>query len=804
MNRVTCLLAVFCTVIFSLSVLGCSFSITPENPKTNEVVDDTYTITDGALLIKGIYANEATLTWTLPSRNGTLDGLQYQIVRSDISNIGSLDDVNLYGAVVRDWTSNIAESVVRDMNPNTTYYFNVVVKDEKDRRSVYTMTNLTTTDGPVPGSNGLIAVTSLGSNTIRLSWTTGSDAVFAQSTLLYRAYFSTIRPIESVDAMEKYGTPASALSNNYSSCVIPSLTEGNIYYLNVLLANGNGQKASYAQRSVIFDNTPPAPGVLSFARVMGTSMRIQWSSTTDNYSTPETLQYRLVFSATSNIDTVGRAFSNGTVLMDWQSGVYSNDKGGLTANTAYYFNVLVRDEAGNIGMYGMVSQKTAYADGNLLVNPSMEGGSQEGQYIPNWYNSWVPLSAGYKTMWNFTGWPDHCHTGTFGVYMYTANVTGISYCNISQVIPWAAGDPVKSFVWTRSGRGTGSLGPTTFIPTGYAFLKINFINSSNGIIGTYTSQVDNTRLYAWNINHWDNRVLTLETPNAPAGTAYLQFYVGLHKPDTGSDAYQLVFSFDDAYCGVNNLSPTAPLAVTDLIAAGDNGSVELVWSAPDSGGSVITGYEIQYGTGGSFDRVYLDDAKPGAVITGLNNGQAYQFRVVAKNALGSGVPSNIATVTPNVASMQDVVWTDVTNATVTGEILTKTNASAAWDTGAASTATFIGNGGVEFVADNNTDHRMCGLSVTNPDPNYTTIQYALHAHVNHALYVYEMGALKGPFLTYSANDKLSVERVGDRIVCKRNGRIFYVSATPSTNSLMADCSIYTSGGAIQSAKLFTR
>ncbi len=86
----------------------------------------------------------------------------------------------------------------------------------------------------------------------------------------------------------------------------------------------------------------------------------------------------------------------------------------------------------------------------------------------------------------------------------------------------------------------------------------------------------------------------------------------------------------------------APLAITNLQVQTNNASVGLIWSEPNNGGSPITSYQIQYGTvaSGAFHSTYIDDNVPGATINGLINNTAYQFRVVAVNALSNSDPSN--------------------------------------------------------------------------------------------------------------------------------------------------------------------
>lgn len=96
--------------------------------------------------------------------------------------------------------------------------------------------------------------------------------------------------------------------------------------------------------------------------------------------------------------------------------------------------------------------------------------------------------------------------------------------------------------------------------------------------------------------------------------------------------------------------PTAPGAVSNLAAARGNQQAVLTWSAPSSGGSPITDYVIEYKLASELTTwtTFSDgtSASAGATVTSLTNGSAYNFRVKAVNAVGTGNASNVANATP--------------------------------------------------------------------------------------------------------------------------------------------------------------
>lgn len=98
--------------------------------------------------------------------------------------------------------------------------------------------------------------------------------------------------------------------------------------------------------------------------------------------------------------------------------------------------------------------------------------------------------------------------------------------------------------------------------------------------------------------------------------------------------------------------PTAPAAITDLVATAGDTEVVLTWTAPDNGGSAITDYVVEYRATGDPDWIVFADgtsSSTGATVTGLANDTGYDFQVSAVNAVGTGDASNVATATPYTA-----------------------------------------------------------------------------------------------------------------------------------------------------------
>jgi hypothetical protein len=137
------------------------------------------------------------------------------------------------------------------------------------------------------------------------------------------------------------------------------------------------------------------------------------------------------------------------------------------------------------------------------------------------------------------------------------------------------------------------------------------------------------------------------TSIAPTATRTV---TGLNPGQKYTFEVRAVNQFGAGAFGVSNEITAAgiPNAPTALQATRGNSSVSLSWTPGADNSSAITGYTLQIRNGATVvETRSITGNVSSAVISGLNNGTAYNFRLLAINAVGTSAVSQASnTVTP--------------------------------------------------------------------------------------------------------------------------------------------------------------
>jgi RHS repeat-associated protein len=152
-----------------------------------------------------------------------------------------------------------------------------------------------------------------------------------------------------------------------------------------------------------------------------------------------------------------------------------------------------------------------------------------------------------------------------------------------------------------------------------------------------------------------------------------------------------------------------------------------------------------------------------------------------------------------------VTWKDNVGVTVTDNDLAN-SAAQGWGNSGAATVNKIPsgkNGWIESRIDETNSYRMMGLSPSNTNAHYNTIKYALYTRADGYLYVYENGSNKGQFTVYNKGDFVRVERIGNQIHYKQNGKTFYTSTVTWTDELIGDVALYSTNATFKEVYMST-
>jgi hypothetical protein len=149
-----------------------------------------------------------------------------------------------------------------------------------------------------------------------------------------------------------------------------------------------------------------------------------------------------------------------------------------------------------------------------------------------------------------------------------------------------------------------------------------------------------------------------------------------------------------------------------------------------------------------------------------------------------------------------VTWTNVVGASASGNNLTKTAATTAWDAGASSTNVIRdGYGYVEFTATETNTYRMAGLSNGDTNQNYTDIDFGIVVRSDGTCAIFEGGTYRGETGTYSANDRFRVEVFYGVVRYFRNGTLLYTSPATPRYPLLVDTALYQQNATLTNVRV---
>lgn len=404
--------------------------------------------------------------------------------------------------------------------------------------------------------------------------------------------------------------------------------------------DGKVSPASSAGSGGASELAPGAPTAV--AGTAGDSqVELTWSAPANNIETSITV-YVVQYSSDNG--------TNWTTFSDGTSTLTSATVTGLTNGTSYVFRVAAKNSNGT-GVYSAsspsvtpvtnpgVPTSVAGTAGNAEVSltwsePESNGGTAITDYViqysSNNGSTWTTFQRAASTA--VSGKITGLTNGTAYVFKVAAknsvgvgtyseissSLTPLTFPGVPTAVIATAGDAQVSLTWSAPASDGGAL------ITDY---EVQYKASSAGEGAWTTLQRVASDQRSATINGLTN------------GTAYLVRVAA--KSAAGKGSY-----LESSSSVTPVTTPDAPTAVT---ATAGNENVSMNWNAPsNNGGSLITGYEVQYKAAsagdGSWETIQRSEAN--ANITGLVNGTAYVFRVAAKNSVGAGGFTESITITP--------------------------------------------------------------------------------------------------------------------------------------------------------------
>ncbi|MDD3363508.1 MAG: S-layer homology domain-containing protein [Syntrophomonas sp.] len=239
-------------------------------------IDNTVPVVGcGTITASNMSQTGASLSWNKASDLVTAEaGLEYCIYQSLADNIKTVADAEAYGTVKQNYTANIRTSNITGLQPGSTYYFNVVVRDEAGNRTCYTSTTLTTpyeSHGHSSAGSGNITTTTNNQSVIiqatpTLNSSTGTAAVAVSEETLNNALSGTagnaIVEVPQVSGAKAYETnlPADAIASATGKAIEIRTEFATVTVPSIMLTAEAAGNAASAALTVSMADTTKLPG----------------------------------------------------------------------------------------------------------------------------------------------------------------------------------------------------------------------------------------------------------------------------------------------------------------------------------------------------------------------------------------------------------------------------------------------------------------------------------------------------------------------------------------------------------------
>jgi hypothetical protein len=570
---------------------------------------------------------QATVTWTAPSSNGGSALTGYTVTASP-------------GGQSATASGSVTSALVTGLTNGTSYTFTVTATNAAGTGPASAASKAVTPSGPPGAPTGVKATA--GNKQAKVTWTapaaTGGGAI--------SSYTVAASP----------GTATATVAGTVKTATVTGLTNGTTYTFTVTAATAGGPGPASAPSGAITPEAPPGAPTGVTATAGNAQATVSWTPPSANGGDPITK-----YTVTASDGTTATAAATAT----------SVTVTGLTNGTTYTFTVKASNAIG-------ASPASAASNAVTPAGPP---------YAPV-ITSLVPGNGQATLTWSAPGDGGEPITG----YTLTVEPGGATYSAAATATSATVTGLTNGTAYTIAVTATSSLG-TGAAATAGPVTPVTAPGAPADVTAT-ASQASAT--VSWSPPSTEGSAVTGYTVTAsPGGQATTVSGLTTAATITGltdGTAYTFTVTATDPSGTGPASSPSSPVTPgpvpgppTDVQATAGNAAAAVSWAAPASaGGSAISGYTVTAVPGGATATVAATATT--ASVTGLTNGTAYRFTVVATNSYGNSAPSaSSAPLTPAAPAAPDAPF--ITNVTAEDSAVAVT-----WvppDTGTASLTGYV-------------------------------------------------------------------------------------------------------------------